>query len=68
MDRLIKEARIKELLTGRKQFGQISIFDCKLDEDGCECSELISKHEFYNPSGLDDIIVGIIYAKWQVTE
>lgn len=65
---MIKEAKIKELLTGQKQFGQIAIIDCQIDANGLECPMLLSEHEFLNPSGFDDIIVGIIYEKWQITE
>lgn len=68
MERIIKEARIKELLTGQRQFGTISIVDCKVGGDGREHPVLMSEHEFFNPCGFDDIIVGIIYEKWQVTE
>ena len=68
MERMIKEARIKELLTGQRQFGQITIIDCRVGANGRECPQLLSEHEFFNPSGFDDIIVGIIYEKWQVTE
>ena len=68
MERMIKEARIKELLTGQRQFGQIAIIDCRVGANGRECPQLLSEHEFFNPSGFDDIIVGIIYEKWQVTE
>ena len=66
MERMIKEAKIKELLTGQRQFGRIIITDCKVNEKGVECPVTISEQEFLKPDGLSDILVTIIYEKWQV--
>lgn len=63
---MMKEARVKELLTGKKQFGKITIIDRKVDAEGREHPIMVSEHEFYNPDGRDDITIGIIYESWQV--
>lgn len=68
MERMIKEARIKELLTGQKQFGKVFIIDRRINSVGREFPKIISEHEFFNPNGLDDITISIIYQKWQVAE
>lgn len=66
MERMIKEAKVKELLTGKKQFGKITIIDRKVDTEGREHPIMMSQQEFYNPDDRDDITIGIIYERWQV--
>lgn len=66
MERVIMEAKVKELLTGQKQFGKITIIDQQVNTDGREHPIMVSEHEFYNPDGLGNITIGIIYENWQI--
>lgn len=66
MDRVIREAKIRQLLTGQRQFGKITITDNQVDSEGLEHPIMVSEHEFYNPQSIEDIEVYIIYQSWQI--